>query len=149
MIGSKTKKQEQQSTPPVQAVDMPQAPIAQDFKSKEIFDQLEALLENDGETLVGKVKGIYLFKVKNSVAGAGDGLWILDAKNGSGSVEFEGKAKPDVTLIIKDSDFVDLMSGKLNSQKAFFQGKLKVQGNMSLAMKLQEFQKRLPTKSKL
>ena len=64
MIGSKTKKQEQQSTPPVQAVDMPQAPIAQDFKSKEIFDQLEALLENDGDTLVGKVKGIYLFKVK-------------------------------------------------------------------------------------
>ena len=35
-------------------------------------------------------------------------------------------AKPDVTLTIKDSDLVDLMSGKLNSQKAFFQGKLKV-----------------------
>ena len=35
-------------------------------------------------------------------------------------------AKPDVTLIIKDSDLVDLMSGRLNSQKAFFQGKLKV-----------------------
>ena len=35
-------------------------------------------------------------------------------------------AKPDVTLTISDSDLVDMMSGKLNSQKAFFQGKLKV-----------------------
>ena len=35
-------------------------------------------------------------------------------------------AKPDVTLTISDGDLVDLMTGKLNSQKAFFQGKLKV-----------------------
>ena len=35
-------------------------------------------------------------------------------------------AKPDVTLTISDTDLVDLMTGKLNSQKAFFQGKLKV-----------------------
>ena len=53
-----------------------------------------------------------------------------------------------MTLTISDGDLVDLMTGKLNSQKAFFQGKLKVQGNMGLAMKLQEFQKKAP-KSKL
>lgn len=50
-------------------------------------------------------------------------------------------AKADVTLTLKDEDLVDLMLGKLNAQKAFFQGKLKIQGNMGLAMKLQEFQK--------
>ena len=68
----------------------PPPPAPQDFKSKDIFDKLEALLEEEGKTLVSKVKGVYLFKVKGGPEGA-EGLWILDAKNGSGSVEFEGK----------------------------------------------------------
>merc|ERR1712126_705154 len=105
------------------------------FKSKVIFDMISKALSEDGKTLVGKVKGIYGFKVKGGPDNK-EGFWIVDAKNGLGSVEFNGKAKPDVTLTISDGDLVDLMTGKLNSQKAFFQGKLKVQGNMGLAMKL-------------
>ena len=35
--------------------------------------------------------------------------------------------KADVTLTLGDDDLVDLMTGKLNPQKAFFQGKLKIQ----------------------
>ncbi|XP_023335511.1 non-specific lipid-transfer protein [Eurytemora carolleeae] len=117
------------------------------FKSKIIFDEITSALKADGATLVGKVKGIYGFKVKGGPGGT-EGYWIVDAKNGSGSVVFNGTEKPDVTLIMTDSDLLDLMTGKLNSQKAFFQGKLKVQGNMGLAMKLSEFQKKAP-KAKL
>merc|ERR1712088_947047 len=40
----------------------------------------------------GKVKGIFAFKVKKTDGTIG--TWIVDAKNGSGSVEFEGKIKP-------------------------------------------------------
>ena len=36
-------------------------------------------------------------------------------------------AKADVTLTLGDADLFDLMVGKLNPQKAFFQGKLKIQ----------------------
>lgn len=89
----------------------------------------------------------------------------MDVKNGGGKVEFNGSSKllykykcahyvwivwiytftyplanSDVTLQMDDQDLMDLMSGSLNAQKAFFQGKLKIKGNMALAMKLREFQ---------
>ncbi|MGC9053156.1 MAG: SCP2 sterol-binding domain-containing protein [Candidatus Hydrogenedens sp.] len=35
------------------------------------------------------------------------------------------------------SDFLDLVAGKLNGQTAFLTGKLKIQGDMTLALKLQ------------
>lgn len=54
--------------------------------------------------------------------------------------------KPDVTIIVHDDDVVDLLSGKLNPQKAFFQGKIKIQGNMGLALKLTELQKKASAK---
>ncbi len=44
---------------------------------------------------------------------------------------------PNVTILMADNDFVDLMEGKLNATSAFMAGKLKVKGDMSLAMKLQ------------
>lgn len=113
---------------------------AEGFQSAAIFNAIQEALKADGPTLVNKVKGVYCFEVKGGPGGS-EAKWIVDAKNGSGSVTLNGAAKPDVTISMADSDLVDLMEGKLNPQKAFFQGKLKIKGNMGLAMKLQEFQK--------
>lgn len=41
---------------------------------------------------------------------------------------------------MSDDDLMKLMLGQLNPQQAFFQGKLKITGNMGLAMKMKEFQ---------
>merc|ERR1712071_685107 len=49
--------------------------------------------------------------------------------------------KGEVTISTKDADLTLLLSGKLAAQQAYFQGRLKVQGNMGLAMKLQELMK--------
>ena len=78
------------SPPDCKQVVMLTEPTSQDFKSQKIFDQISVVLADDGEALVGRVKGIYLFKVKGGANGA-EGKWILDAKNGAGSVEFDGK----------------------------------------------------------
>jgi len=98
-------------------------------------------MQTDKDNLIEKVRGVFAFKVRNGPNGK-EGYWIVNAKTGKGSVEFNGKAKPDVTFIMDDTDVVDLISGKLNPQKAFFQGKIKIQGNMGLAMKLQDLQRR-------
>jgi 3-hydroxyacyl-CoA dehydrogenase/3a,7a,12a-trihydroxy-5b-cholest-24-enoyl-CoA hydratase len=94
-----------------------------------VFDQISQKVAEQGSGLVSQVKGIYLFKV-------GDQNWTVDLKNGKGSVSNTVTNNPDITITVKKEDFVDVFTGKVNPQQAFMQGKLKVSGNMSLAMKL-------------
>jgi putative sterol carrier protein len=79
--------------------------------------------------LVKRVGGVYLFDIDGKT-------WTVDLKNGSGSVKSGKEPKADCTITIKPDDFLALASGKLNGQQAFMQGKLKLGGNMGLAMKL-------------
>ena len=74
----------------------------------------------------------------------------MDVKNAPGSV-YAGdvtKGKAGVTLTIKESDFVSLMTGQANAQSLFMGGKIKLKGNMGLAMKLGQLQSMAP-KAKL
>ena len=62
---------------------------AEKFQATKIFSTLEAALQGEGEQLVKRIKGIFAFKVKGP-----DGVvatWIVDAKNGAGKVELNGK----------------------------------------------------------
>ena len=44
--------------------------------------------------------------------------------------------KPNITLTMKEGDYLDMINGKLNGQMAFMTGKLKIAGDMGLALKL-------------
>jgi putative sterol carrier protein len=46
-------------------------------------------------------------------------------------------ADADCTIGVSSSDLADLMSGELNPMSAFMFGKLKISGDMGVAMKLQ------------
>lgn len=118
------------------------------FKASVLFKLLDIAMQEDEENLVEKFRGVFGFKVTNGPGGA-EGLWVVNTKAGKGKVEYNGKTKPDVIITISDLDIVDFISGKLHPQKAFFQGKIKVQGNMGMAMKLIELQKRAGEKIEL
>jgi len=67
--------------------------------------------------------------------GDGGGTFIVNLKDNPGVVEGDGSA--DCTITMTSQDFVDLTEGKANGQQLFFGGKLKVEGDMSLALRLQ------------
>jgi len=118
---------------------------ADGFKSTPAFQEIKSTVEKEGDKYVKKVKGIICFHVNKGPDGKSV-KWLIDLKNGSGKVELNSDIKPECTLTMADADLFDLMTGKLNSNSAFFSGKLKISGNMGLAMKIGNI---LPTKSKL
>lgn len=65
----------------------------------------------------------------------------------AGNIYIDGKSTPvgvsnddkpaDCTIKMSLSDLVDLVGGKLDGMTAFMTGKLKIEGDMGVAMKLQ------------
>ncbi|KAA0706612.1 Non-specific lipid-transfer protein [Triplophysa tibetana] len=117
------------------------------FKAHAVFQEINKKLQEDGEQFVKRIGGVFAFKVKNG-PDEKEATWIVDVKNGRGSVHNDTEKKADCTIAMSDSDLLALMTGKMNPQTAFMQGKLKITGNMGMAMKLQNLQLQ-PGKAKL
>lgn len=67
--------------------------------------------------------------------GDGGGSFIVNLKDNPGVTEGDGGA--ECTVRMTAQDFLDLSEGKANGQQLFFTGRLKVEGDMSLALRLQ------------
>jgi putative sterol carrier protein len=94
--------------------------------------QLESRLRDNPDRVAG-MNGVFQF----DLSGANGGVWHVALANGDGHVG-EGPAEnPGVTISMDSDDFVALTEGRLDGTMAFMSGKLKVKGDMGLAMKLQ------------
>ncbi len=64
-----------------------------------------------------------------------DGIIFVDGYNNNAVSNDNNDA--DCTIEVAMADFIDMVEGRLNAMNAFMGGKLKVLGDMSVAMKLQ------------
>ncbi|XP_046458682.1 peroxisomal multifunctional enzyme A-like [Daphnia pulex] len=120
------------------------------FNSSDVFELVQQTLAENGAELTKKVGGVLLVKVtgKKKV----EVSWIIDAKNNNGSVRIaEPEAKGDTTISISDDDLMKLFNGTLTAARALLTRRIKVQGDMGLAMKLQSLANNppLPLQAKL
>src|SRR6266542_1207016 len=97
---------------------------------KDIFERhIPAKLQAKPD-VVAKLNAIYQF----NTAGPGGGTWSEDAAPAGGEVV--GGPVPSAKCIVSatDQNFLGIVNGKRNPHMAFMSGKVKIQGDMGLAM---------------
>lgn len=101
------------------------------MNAAEIFAQMpEAFLAEKA----GDVRATFQF----NLSGEGGGDWAVTVADGTCTVVEGQSEKPSVTIGMAADDFVKMISGDLQPVVAFMQGKIRLQGDTSLALKLQE-----------
>ncbi|MFO0552387.1 MAG: SDR family NAD(P)-dependent oxidoreductase [Polyangiaceae bacterium] len=104
--------------------------------SKLLFDVIGFYIEKNPD-LAGQVKTSFQFALTNPGS-----AYFVDLKSGPGKVGAGKLDAPDVTLELSDADFIGMATGKLNPQKLYFGGQLKITGNVMASQKL-EFLKKI------
>ena len=101
---------------------------------KEVFERhMPAKLQSKPD-VVAKINAIYQF----NISGPDGGNWSVDCTQPGGRIAAGSAPNAKCTVAAADLDFLNIVNGKLNAQMAFMSGKLKIQGDMGLAMKLQQ-----------
>ena len=98
-------------------------------EAKDVFSEIETRIRSKPEKIAG-LNATYQFDLTGE-------SWTLRINDGTPSVSPGAAQSPNTTFIATTDDWMNIATGKLNPVTAFMQQKLKVKGDMGLAMKLQ------------
>jgi putative sterol carrier protein len=101
----------------------------------ELFEQMK---ENFSPEKAANIDGTIQLKL----TGEGGGDYYLELKNGTFNPQQGAYPNPNMTITASVDDYIKVSTGKLDGMMAFFQGKLKVQGDVTLAQKMQRIFKK-------
>jgi putative sterol carrier protein len=110
------------------------APPMADQTPKSFFEEKIAKKLVDKPETSKAVNSIYEF----NITGDNGGVWTVDLTKEPGTVQAGSTGNAKCTVTCASGDFMNIVSGKMNPQMAFMSGKLKIKGDMGLAMKLQK-----------
>eukprot|EP00922_Rhytidocystis_sp_ex-Travisia-forbesii_P045835 GHVS01068373.1.p1 GENE.GHVS01068373.1~~GHVS01068373.1.p1 ORF type:complete len:606 (-),score=107.45 GHVS01068373.1:593-2410(-) len=138
-----SQQQQQTDTTQQQQTDTTQHPVggnhfsagAKSLRASSLLSMIESHLAGAaGADIVAKVGCVYRFDIIPK-KGASAISFTIDLKNNPPSLIEGAPGKSDAHFTMLDDDFIGVVSGKLNPQIAFMQGKMKIKGNMRAAMK--------------
>lgn len=97
-------------------------------------EQIPARVQQNPQ-IIKDVNAVYEFNIN----GDNGGVWTVDlTEAGAGKVSEGSTGNAKCIVTVGDQDFVNIVTKKTNAQMAFMSGKLKVKGDMGLALKLQK-----------
>jgi putative sterol carrier protein len=97
----------------------------------EVFEMMPRRF--NGEAATG-IDATYQFEL----TGEGGGTYHVTVGDGSCAVGQGPTDNANITITMQASDYLDMINGRLNPQMAFMAGKLKIKGDMNLALKMQQ-----------
>eukprot|EP00058_Branchiostoma_floridae_P015092 XP_002600580.1 hypothetical protein BRAFLDRAFT_276673 [Branchiostoma floridae] len=105
------------------------------------FEVINSLVS---EEILNSVKGVFQF----NLTGADEGTWHLDLKNapGGGGAGEVSSGKPDVLMTMDSEDFVKMFAGEMQPTQAFMSGKLRIKGDLAMAIKLEKLMGQMKSK---
>src|SRR5262249_422031 len=103
----------------------------------ELFEKLPEVFNSKA---AGDMSKVFQWNITGDEAG----VWAFQIVHGVGQLIPGGIEQPDITITVSDKNWLAIAEGKQDSLRAFMTGKLKVKGDMALAMRIPQL---FPTKS--